>query len=80
MRTKVFVTQSGVFLEREFDSKENSGRTEELIEVQQPQIDTDMTEQERQPQGVVEPQSVVDRVVQTQEPHGSSRTRFEPEK
>ena len=49
---KVFVARTGVFLEREYLSKRNSGSNVELEEIQEPQ-DIEM-EQEQSPQRVEE--------------------------
>ena len=72
---KVFVARNGIFLEREFISKRNSGSRIQLEEVEEPQItDEPSMEIQSDSQQVVESEPV------TQAPRRSDRIRQEPER
>ena len=74
---KVFVGRTGVFLEREFISKETSGRNIEIGEIQGPQTTAPtIMEQDQTPQEVADEPSVQ----VTQEPRRSGRPRHQPER
>lgn len=74
---KVVVARTGIFLEREFVSKGNSGRKVELEEIREPQniIEPEL-EREQEPQEIVESEPAQI----TQGIRRSGRTRQEPER
>ncbi|KAI5443592.1 hypothetical protein KIW84_012294 [Lathyrus oleraceus] len=76
---KVFVARTGVFLEKEFNSKGTSGRKVELEEIQESQsIDTPMEELEQETQVVVMYYSWSLRFDETVEQYGFIKNEDEP--